>query len=471
MTDQNRDHLYRAAAGLIDSPRADREAALIRARLARGELTEPGWAELLVAGDMRRPRDRHPNRYADIDTWTHATVDPATTDELEQLAELDQAIDQALALDAGDLEPRHNGNGQTGDDPGPLAITPLSDIQPRRVHWLWQGRLAMGTLGLLAGREGLGKSTLAVDLAAQITRGTLPGEHHGTPKAVLVCATEDSFEHTIRPRFETAGADLDRVYRIERHTDTGDHPILLPDDLAGVETAAHYTDAALLILDPLISRLGALDSHKDAEVRIALEPLVAIAARANLAVVGLIHHNKTGATDPLDKVMGSKAFAAVARSVHTVIPDPSDETGSRRYFGTPKNNLGRSDLPTIAFTIEAAIYDTDEGQGVTGRIVWGDETDETIRSIMERDANGGTSREDDCVEAIRSYMAANGPSVPAEIGRKALEALGFRGGTLNRAVKRAVDNRKTGGPGSPWAWFEKSTNPPSDDHPATGNNP
>lgn len=454
----DRDWLFKAAAGLIDTPAAHRETALLRARIARGELSEPGWQELLDGGDKRMPPDRYPGRYADVETWTgNGNVDPAVETELDRLAELNQAIDQALALDAGDLETcDNNSNGQTGGNPGHLAITPLSQIQPRRVHWLWQGRLAIGTLGLLAGREGLGKSTIACDLAAQITRGTLPGEHEGTPKAVLVCATEDSFEHTIRPRFEVADADLNRVYRVERRTDSGDLPILLPDDLAGVEQAAIDVDATLLVLDPLISRLGALDSHKDAEVRLALEPLVAIADRAQFAVLGLIHHNKTGATDPLDKVMGSKAFAAVARSVHTVIPDPSDETGQRRYFGTPKNNLGRSDLPTIAFTIEAAIYDTDEGQGVTGRVVWGDETDETIRSIMERDANGGSSREDDAVEAIRAYMATNGPSVPAEVGRKALEALGFKGGTLNRAVKRAVDNRKTGGRGSPWVWFEKS---------------
>ena len=59
--------------------------------------------------------------------------------------------------------------------------------------------------------------------------------------------------------------------------------------------------------------------------------------------------------------MGSKAFTAVARSVHTVVPDPDDETDQRRLFGTPKNNLGRSDLPTLAFTITGHPIDTDDG--------------------------------------------------------------------------------------------------------------
>ena len=62
----------------------------------------------------------------------------------------------------------------------------------------------------------------------------------------------------------------------------------------------------------------------------ALEPLVAMADMINISVLGLIHHNKSGATDPLQVVMASKAFPAVARSVHTVIPDPDDEASNRR---------------------------------------------------------------------------------------------------------------------------------------------
>ena len=54
----------------------------------------------------------------------------------------------------------------------------------RATHWLWQtpgpngeleDRLPLGSLGLLEGREGMGKSTVAYNLAAQITRGVLPG--------------------------------------------------------------------------------------------------------------------------------------------------------------------------------------------------------------------------------------------------------------------------------------------------------
>ena len=81
------------------------------------------------------------------------------------------------------------------------------------MRWLWTDRLALGTLALLAGREGLGKSILAYTVAAMITRGMLPGEHIGTPRAVLIAAIEDSWSRTIVPRLIAADADLDLVFQ------------------------------------------------------------------------------------------------------------------------------------------------------------------------------------------------------------------------------------------------------------------
>ncbi|MDP3969104.1 MAG: AAA family ATPase [Nocardioides sp.] len=294
-----------------------------------------------------------------------------------------------------------------------LVLTPASAIKPKRVRWLWSDRIALGSLALLAGREGLGKSSVAYDTAARITLGTLPGEFHGEPHAVLVCATEDSWAHTIVPRLIAAGADLDRIYRVEVETSEGLHGTLsLPRDLDGVEEGARETDAALLILDPLTSRLTeALDTHKDSDVRRALEPLSALADRSGLAVWGLMHHNKSGSTDPLSLVMGSRAFTAVARSVHTVVPDPDDD--SVRFFGTPKNNLGRTDLPTLSFTVESFAVPTDDGPATVGRVVWGDEVRGSIGEAMRRSAardsgGGGGSATDEAADWLLDYLTAYG---------------------------------------------------------------
>ena len=319
-----------------------------------------------------------------------------------------------------------------------LTLTSAATIRPRPVFWLWEDRIALGTLSLLAGREGLGKSTLGYALAARVTRGELRGEYLTTPRSVIVAATEDSWEHTIVPRLIAAGADLERVYRVDVVTDMGIHVGLsLPRDLLDLERNAVQVGAALLLLDPLMSRLGSLDTHRDAEVRQALEPLVALADRARMSVLGLIHHNKSGSADPLQLVMGSKAFTAVARSVHTVVPDPEDESERRRLFGTPKNNLGRTDLATLSFTIVSHPIETDEGTAWTGRLEWGSESAVTIGDAMRLSTDSDSA--DDASEAaawLSDYLTSKAGRAKSSEVKKAATAEGIRTRALTAARKR-----------------------------------
>lgn len=269
-----------------------------------------------------------------------------------------------------------------------VSLKPASSFKIRPVHWLWKDRIPLGCLSLVAGREGIGKSTCAYQLAADITTGNLPGCYQEQPKAVIVAATEDSWEHTIVPRLMAAGADLDSVYQVNVTTAEGfDGTLILPSDISALGRVIDETDAALLLLDPLMSRLASdLDTHKDAQVRQALEPLTALADRHRIAVLGLIHLNKSVSSDPLTQIMASRAFAAVARAVLYVMRDPDEE--AVRLLGQAKNNLGRTDLPTLTFAIEQAhVADTDEGSVFTGRVKWMGETDRTISDALA-DADG-----------------------------------------------------------------------------------
>jgi hypothetical protein len=270
-----------------------------------------------------------------------------------------------------------------------LSLVPASHIQIRPVHWCWKDRLALGSFALLGGREGIGKSLLAYQLVADITMGRLPGQSFGTARSVIIAATEDSWEHTIVPRLMAAGADLNKVYRVDVETDGVQSSLSLPRDVAALEQNILDYDVALVLLDPLMSRLDAkLDSHKDAEVRIALEPLSRIADRTNCVVLGIIHVNKSSSTDPLTMLMGSRAFAAVARAVLFVMADPEVTKG--RMMGQPKNNLGKiDDLPTLMFRIDDCnLGMTDEGEVHTGKLVWTGETERTVADEIEVSAEG-----------------------------------------------------------------------------------
>ncbi|GGK64064.1 AAA family ATPase [Ornithinimicrobium pekingense] len=326
-----------------------------------------------------------------------------------------------------------------------VVLISADTIRPRPVRWLWEGRLALGTLGLLAGREGLGKSTLAYWVAARMTRGELDGCYRGTSKSVLVAATEDSWAHTIVPRLMAAGADLTRVYQVEvLNADDVQVGLSLPRDLLDIERRCRDVDAGLMLLDPLMSRLGDLDTHRDAEVRQALEPLVTIADRTRMAVLGLMHHNKSGSVDPMHLVMGSRAFTAVARSVHTVVPDPDDD--NVRLFGTPKNNLGTTNLPTLAFTLASCPIETDEGTAWTAQLIWGEERTETIREAMSRTVDDNDrSATDEAADWLYDYIVSKEGQAPSADVKRAAKIAGHTEKALRRARHKLGIEISSGG--------------------------
>lgn len=317
-----------------------------------------------------------------------------------------------------------------------LHLTKASSIRVRPVRWLWEQRIALGTLCLVGGREGIGKSLLAYTLAAQMTRGTLPGVYLGLAKAVIIAASEDSWEHTIVPRLMAAGADLDRVFRIEvRATDGNDSALELPIDLLELQRVILEQSAALIILDPLLSRLSTdLDTHKDADVRVALEPVVKLADASGCAALGLIHVNKSASSDPLTLLMGSRAFVAVARSVLFVMTDPDDAT--KRLMGQAKNNLGSIDLPTLAFhVVNVKVADSPEGEVWTGQVAW---LGDSLRSIADAIAvSAGTVTEqtdqNDAAAWLTEYLESVGGACDSVTVKKAGNRAGHSTRTLHRA--------------------------------------
>lgn len=327
-------------------------------------------------------------------------------------------------------------NGARGGRRVQLILANTIAIRP--VRWLWDLRMALGTFGLLGGREGIGKSLIVYTLVAQVTRGTLPGAYFGTPRDVVVSITEDSMTHTAVPRLIAAGADLSRVHFIRVvNQGGGEADLVLPIDVPELTRVIREVDAVLLVLDPLLSRLDtALDSHKDAEARRALEPLAALADVTNACILGLIHVNKTSTSDPLTMLMASRAFAAVARWVLFAMTDPDDE--QRRLLGLAKSNLGRTDLPTLAYQIAPVrVAQTAEGDIWTGRLHWLGEADGTIREAIQNASPAGEkTATTEATEWLADYLAAAGGEADSAEVRKAGARAGHTADHLRRARER-----------------------------------
>ena len=223
----------------------------------------------------------------------------------------------------------------------------MADVEAREVSWLWENRIALGRLTVLAGMQGQGKSFFTCDLASRVSRGKsfpdgAPCEHGD----VLFIACEDDPEDTIKPRLDAHHADPTRIHLLEAielqsEEKTRELFFTLNDVEELEETLQALPELRLVIIDPIGSYIGSsANSYCDNEVRAVLAPIAELAKKHNVAVVIVAHTRKSPAKHADDMVMGSRAFTAIARSVWHLMPDSEDP--DKRLLLAGKNNLAAS---------------------------------------------------------------------------------------------------------------------------------
>jgi hypothetical protein len=370
-----------------------------------------------------------------------------------------------------------------GDDPAreaepeqaqaELRVIPASAIKVKATEWLWHQRIPLGALTLLPGREGTGKSTFGAWLAARVTKGELAGAFEGIPKSVFYVATEDDWARTIAPRLIAAGADMDRVLKIAIGLEGTDvlAELSLPQHVELLRDGIRKHDVGLCFFDPLMSAISsALDTHKDRETRMALEPMSGIAMETDSAVVGLSHFSKAITTDALNLVMASKAFTAVPRAVIGMARDDQADEENTVVLSQIKSNLGPLDVPSLKFTFQAAAVETEDGRAAhVGRLVMLGETDRSVSDIL---AGRGDEHDQESWNAacwwLYDYLRNGGGEAPAADVTASGKAAGHSKDSLKRASKTlAVEKSKTGYQGGwVWKWNPETSRQPIGERPA-----
>jgi hypothetical protein len=340
--------------------------------------------------------------------------------------------------------------GRASDPAGTVDLIDAASVKPEPIHWLWPGWLARGKLHVMAGAPGTGKTTIALHLAACVSAGKpLPSGCRPDRGNVIVWSGEDDPADTLVPRLIAAGADLSRIRFVGEVTQAGErYPFDPARDVPVLAAAVAKIgdDIAMLIVDPLVSAVSG-DSHKNAEVRRGLAPLVDLAAKIDAALIGITHYSKgTAGRDPLERVTGSVAFGALARMVFgTIRQDGEEGEPARMMFARAKSSIGK-DGGGFAYAMEQAEI---VGGIHTSRIAWGAAVEGTARELLaepERDDEQGS----DAATFLRDLLAFGSRPVK-EIFREA-EGAGFSRDQAKRAKAKigavAVKCGMTNG----WAW-------------------
>lgn len=323
------------------------------------------------------------------------------------------------------------------------------------VRWLWPGFLPAGMLTILGGAPGCGKTTIALSLAATVTRGGVwpDGSRCTQPGDVVVWSGEDANAVTAA-RLKASGADMARVHLVDGLAgDDGEAFDPGRDMLLLEATAAALPRVRLLILDPIVSAVAG-DSHKGSEVRRALQPVVTLGQRLGCAVLGITHFSKgTNGRDPVERVTGSIAFAALARLVLVaakVKAEPGEDAEPRRVLMRAKSNIGPDD-GGFAYALEREEVAPDvEGQ----RVRWLEALEGTARELLaeaeaEPENDDGTSVAG--ADGFLRGLLADGPQSAKSIKADA-DGAGYAWRTVQRAAERiGVERRKEGMRGG-WVW-------------------
>lgn len=217
----------------------------------------------------------------------------------------------------------------------------MAEVVSEPVRWLWEGRIPRGKVTLLDGEPGIGKSTLALDLAAKVSRGAaMPlakgGDH---PAAnVLLFSGDDDLADTVRPRLEAAGADLTRIRPVTNEIKKTEVEALKP---------------GLIVIDPLS---GYICLSCEESTRAVMQNLARLAADLDAAIL-LVQ-----CLPDREDTEWAREVYSVARSVLTIT---TVGHGGRRLAVSKSNLRSVADVPPL-------VYHHDDVEGVVRIIAWSD---------------------------------------------------------------------------------------------------
>ncbi len=334
---------------------------------------------------------------------------------------------------------------------------PLDEVEAEAVEWLWPGRIPLGRVTVLAGEGGVGKSLVALDIAARVSRGgpwpeatasQMPdcrlqiqepdgrtgaasrcsgqsgiwNMESGMAGDVVLLTPEDDLAETVRPRLEAAGADLARVAEVRVAEASQVLPrrvFALEESLGAVRHAIGVRGGVrLVVVDPVEAFVQRETRRRKGGVGGVLAALAELAEETGAAVLAV----------------AGKGGRMAARAAWMVLADA--EVSERRLLMPVKNTLVAG--PT----------------GLAFRVVGWPERPGVPRLAWERGAVRAAAVAPERLTAAAAWLRevlGGGPLASSEVGQRARGA-GLSWASMRRAKRRLGVGHFCPGFQRPWLW-------------------
>ena len=311
-----------------------------------------------------------------------------------------------------------------------LKIISMDEVQSKEVNWLWYPYIPYGKITIIQGDPGEGKTTLALRLAALLSKGeALPyDDSEREPVKIIYQTAEDGLEDTIKPRLESAEADCTQIKVI----DETEAALSMLDER--IEKAIIEVGARVVILDPIQAYVGAnINMNNANEVRNVMAQLGRIAEKYDCAILLVGHMNKGSGNKSSYRGLGSIDFQASARSVLIV----------GRIKDEPKVRVVCHTKSSLAPEGKANAFRLDKNNGFE----WIGEYDISADELLNGEGKGQKTRK---AKEFLLEILADGGMAQKKIEEEA-EKLGIKKKTLRNAkMELGIDSVKRG---NQWYWM------------------
>lgn len=227
-------------------------------------------------------------------------------------------------------------------DKDEIPILSADKVKLKSVVYDWPLRIPKNKLTLFTGKPSRYKSGLLAYLASRYTTGRdWPFSKNHTKGSVLILSCEDDIQDTLGPRLKIAGCDMSKIKIITE-------PLDLNFDLPKIKKIAkRIPDLCAIQIDPINKYSGNIQLDKMENLNPFLLKLMIFSKTFPITIHGVHHTRKDSRGDPMDMILGSRAWSASPRVIHGL---EYDRDGKTMLFLPIKNNLAPQQK-TLSFKI------------------------------------------------------------------------------------------------------------------------